>query len=133
MRGTLLLLVAVASAAVVACGDDGGGAARDLQAYCALVADLDARGEAAFSTVPPTASDEQLSAVESEFYASIDADMNRAIEIAPEEIASDVAAYVDATRARVAGGEYDEAAASAAEERLLAWEDTNCPGPSPQP
>lgn len=77
--------------------EDEGGSAEE---YCDFSAELDSRGE--------TPSDE---------------DLDRIVEVAPEEIKEDVEVLADAIKE----GDQDSEAATSAVERLEEWEDENCP------
>lgn len=104
----------------------GQAAGGDTQRYCELVQDLDAAGEAIFADVPqddPAA----LTAAERRLVEENQATLEQLEEAAPPEIAEDVATYVAGFRARAQGEPYDEAAASAAEERILTFEEGACP------
>lgn len=118
-----------------ACGDDRGNdggqatgqaSGGDSQRYCEPVQQLDAAGEQIFADVAeddPAA----LMAAEKRLVEENQETLEQLEEAAPPEIAGDVSIYTDAFRARAQGEPYDEAAASAAEERVLTFEEGACP------
>lgn len=118
-----------------ACGDDQGSdvgqatgqaSGVDSQRYCELVQQLDAAGEEIFADVSeddPAA----LAAAEKRLVEENQETLEQLEEVAPPQIAADVAIYTDAVRARAQGEPYDETAASAAEERVLTFEEGACP------
>ncbi len=117
-----------------ACGEDGGAVDQatgqasggDSQRYCELVQELDAAGEEIFADVAeddPAA----LQAAERQLVEENQDTLDQLEEAAPPAIAEDVATYTDGFRARAQGESYDEAAVSAAEERVLAFEEGACP------
>lgn len=130
--GTLALTTALLTGA---CGDDGGeeggqatgqAGGGDPQRYCQLVEQLDAAGEAIFVDVAqddPAA----LMAAEQRLVEENGGTLDQLVESAPPEIAGDVAVYTAGFRARAQSEPYDEEAAGAAEERILAYEEGACP------
>lgn len=123
MKTPTAIGVVAAAVLMLSCGGDDDSAA-DTDRYCELVAELEATGEEVFAEVPDDASDEDLAAAEAELVQRGDAQLEEMIEVAPEEIAADVEAYIAAFRARGAGEE--GADVTEAEERILAFEDENC-------
>lgn len=122
---------------IAACGDDeptGSDTAAatatqtgDVERYCALTAELDAMGEQIFADMPEEATPEDAMQREQQLVAQGAPQMEELVEVAPEEIAEDVSVLLDGLRARAATGEDpDQEAASAAEERILAFEEENC-------
>ena len=122
---------------VAACGDDepartepaAATAAEtgDVKRYCELTAELDAVGEQIFADMPEEATPEDAMQREQQLVAQSAPQMEELVEVAPEEIAEDVSVLLDGLRARAATGEDpDQETASAAEERILAFEEENC-------
>lgn len=118
-----------------ACGDDNGGegdqatgqaAGGDVRRYCTLVQELDEAGEQIFADVAQD-DPEALMAAERRLVEENQDTLEQLEEAAPAEIADDVATYLQGFRARAQGEPYDEAAASAAEERILEFEEGACP------
>jgi hypothetical protein len=119
------LVAAVTVLGLAACGDDDeSSSAGDAERYCELVGEIEAAGEAAFADVGEDATPDEIVAAEAAFVESVDAELDEMVEVAPEEIAEDVEAYVADVRDRAAGNEGSDVSAS--EERILAFEDANC-------
>jgi hypothetical protein len=99
----------------------------DVERYCALTAELDALGEQIFADMPEEATAEDAMQREQQLVSQAAPQMEELVQVAPEEIAEDVSVLLDGLRARAATGEDPEQeAASAAEERILAFEEENC-------
>ena len=105
------------------CGDDDE-SGRSAERYCELVGEVEAAGEAAFADVAEDASPEEIVAAEAAFVERADDQLAEMVEVAPEEISEDVQTFVDDIRERAAGREGTDV--SAAEERILAFEEANC-------
>jgi hypothetical protein len=131
----MIALLALLGTPLAACGDDGTGEAGqatgqateavDSERYCMLVQQLDQSGEEIFADVSeddPAA----LMAAERRLVEENQETLQQLEEAAPSEIAEDVATYTAGFRARAQGEPYDEEAASAAEERILAFEEGAC-------
>jgi hypothetical protein len=137
------LIVALAlGVPLAACGDDeddnGNGeqvAGADLERYCELSNDLDQAGTEQFSQLEndPNATDADFEALERQFIAEHEAEIDELPEVAPDEIAADVEILIAQLRGRAepgegpAEGDTDEAEAAAAEERVNRFEEENCP------
>jgi hypothetical protein len=139
-RLTPLALGAALVVAVAACGDDdpsaSGAAAApattseeggDVDRYCALTAELDAKGEAVFADLPEDASADEVMAREREFLEQVAPQFDELAEVAPDAIRDDVPVMLDGIRARTTtGADPDAEASAAAEERILAFEEEHC-------
>ena len=106
----------------VACGGDDEELSADEARYCELTAELEAKGGEVFGSLPEEPSDEELAATEKRFVEEADAELDELVEVAPEEIAEDVEAYVGGLRARASGEDSE-----ASDEKILEWEEENCP------
>lgn len=138
-RLTPIALAAGLALALAACGEDepatqsaAGSSATsadsgDADRYCELTAELEGLGEQIFADVPEDASPEEYMRLEQQLLEKGSAQLEELERVAPEEIADDVSVMLDGMRARAATGEDpNQDAASAAEERVLAWEEQNC-------
>ncbi|SOE02831.1 hypothetical protein [Blastococcus haudaquaticus] len=139
-RLTPLAIGATVALALSACGDDepsvaasaatsaaeaGGG---DVARYCDLTAELDDKGEAVFADLPQDAPADEVQRAEQQLLAEVSPSFDELIEVAPDAIADDVPILLDGIRARATTGEDpNQEASSAAEERILAFEEENCP------
>ncbi|WP_040336738.1 hypothetical protein [Candidatus Blastococcus massiliensis] len=138
-----LVLAGGLALALAACGDDEpdtqsapgpaatsaatSAAGGDADRYCELTAELEAIGEGIFADVPEDAGEEEYMRREQQLLEQGSAQFEELERVAPEEIADDVPVMLDGIRARAATGEDpNQDAASAAEERVLAWEEENC-------
>lgn len=136
-------LAAIAlTAALTACGSEdtaapssseplGGasGETGDVDRYCGLVEELNAVGERVFADLPDNPSAEEVMAREQRFVKEAAPQLEELEEVAPEEIREDVPVFLDDLRARAETGESpDPEAAGAAEQRIRAFEEDNCPG-----
>jgi len=142
MTRTQLAPLALAAAAVLAlsaCGDDEPSAAAssattaaeaaggDVDRYCELTAELDAKGETLFADLPQDAPPEEVQRLEQQLLEEVAPSFEELIEVAPDAIEDDVPILLDGIRARAATGEDpNQEASSAAEERILAFEEANC-------
>lgn len=136
-----LALGATIVLAVAACSDDeptstrsstaaaaSSSAGGDVDRYCALTAEFDALGEQLFADLPEDASDEEYLARERQLVEQLSPRFDELLEVTPDPIADDVPVLLDGMRARAANGsDPDQEASSAAEERILAFEEQNCP------
>jgi hypothetical protein len=127
--------------ALTACGDDEAPTTRssaesastsaeggDVDRYCELVAELNALGEQIFAGLPEEAAPEEVMLREQELVEQGAAQLDELERVAPDEIADDVPVVLDDLRARAATGEQPDAeAASAAEERVRAFDEEHCP------
>jgi major membrane immunogen (membrane-anchored lipoprotein) len=130
LTGPISVLL-VLTALLTACGDDDDGeASGDIEAYCALVAELDEAGSEAFAPLEEddSATEEDFAAAELQFIEDHADDFDDLRDIAPDEIAEDIETLLDAQEDRASGGEQEEASdeASEAEERVVAFEEENC-------
>lgn len=138
----LAALVAMASLQLLAaCGDDeeatgttsgGSGAAADLARYCELSRQLDQEGRAFFEKLEKQGSDvsrADFRAAERKFLEENQSRIHEVVRVAPSEIEADVRTFVDGLRARagVTEGEVDQESINAADQRLNAFEEENCP------
>lgn len=130
----LVLIAALALTAAAACGDDdddddAGGAEGDVARYCEITNELEERGDEIFGDLGSDASEEEFAAAERELVESSEDDFEELVDAAPEDLRDDVEVLVDGIRQR--GGldvetEVSEEEASAAEERVLAFEEAEC-------
>ena len=142
LRRSIITVAVVAALALVACGDDardeGAGskattatvaAAGDVERYCALTRELDAEGEAFFADLGEDARPEQYEAAERRFIETHSDDLDELGSVAPNAIEADVHKLFAGMRERAGlqpAIEVSEAQASAAEERIQAFEQRNC-------
>jgi hypothetical protein len=134
-----LALGAALALVLPACGDDESPttsteaattsvAGGDVDRYCELTAELDAMGEQLFADLSQDAAPEEVVQREQQLVEQASAHFDELVEVAPDAIADDVPVLLDGIRARAATGEDpDQEASSAAEERILAFEEENCP------
>ena len=140
IRSTASLLAAIALLAA-GCGDeDKDGPApqptpaaaapeRDVDRYCALVDELDKAGDAVFEELErENASRRQFREAEQALVQQIGPKLDELEQVAPEEIARDVETLVASVRARAGEGpDVPRKDIAAAEERVEAYEEGNCP------
>ncbi len=142
LRRSIITVALLAAIALVACGDDGGdeGAGReaaaatvaaggDVERYCALTRELDAEGEAFFADLGEDARPEQYEAAERRFIETHSDDLEELGRVAPSAIRTDVQRLFAGMRERAGlppAIEVSEAQASAAEERIQAFEKRSC-------
>lgn len=118
-----VLAAVVVSLGLAGCGDDNQ-SSDSAERYCELVDELEAIGGEVFADLDEDATDEDLAAAEADFADQADDELNELEDVAPEEIADDVEDFVAAIRDRAQGGEGPDV--SAAEERILEFENENC-------
>lgn len=109
--------------------DHNGGATASTERYCELVGQLDAAGEEFFAGLGEDASPEEFEAAERRFVERYDDELEAVGRSAPAEIRDDVQKLLAGTRRRAgleAPVEVTEAEASAAEERVQAFEERAC-------
>ena len=131
-----LALAAAVALALTACGDDAPAGTEtsassaeggDVDRYCELTAELDATGEEVFADLPEDAAPEDVMAREQQLLEQVSPQFDELIEVAPDAIEDDVPVLLDGIRARATTGEDpNQAASSAAEERILAFEEEHC-------
>ncbi len=141
LRRSIITLAALAALALVACGDDSDegaasetttatvAAAGDVDRYCALTRELDAEGEKFFAGLGEDASPTQYEAAERRFIEAHSADLDELGRVAPAAIGSDVQKMFAGMRERAGlrpAIAVSEAQASAAEERIQAFEKQRC-------
>ena len=120
---TAVTLALVAVGASAGCGgDDEDALSADEQRYCELAGELEEIGGEVFGSLPEEPSDDELAAAEKRFVEEADAELNELVEVAPEEIAEDVEAYVEGFRARARGED-----SQPSDENIVEWEEENCP------
>lgn len=127
------LIVMALALGLTACGDDGGGGGAasgpDPDRYCELVEVLEKAGSEAFDEVESdeNATDEDFAAASKAFTESVKDEFDELIKVAPADISDDVKTLIASIRGRAGlGDEVDDKEASAAEERITAWEEENC-------
>lgn len=141
MRHSALIIAAIATLVLAACGDDdtdtGGSsptttvaaAAGDAERYCALTRELDREGEQFFASLGEDARPEEYEAAERRFITRFAGKLAELEQAAPREIDDDVDTLLAGQRRRAGlptPTRVDEAASSAAEERIRAWEQRTC-------
>ena len=135
MRSTIVraigcLTVMALALGLAACGADGGSsAASGPERYCELVAELEKLGSEAFDEVAAdeNATEADFFAANKAFYESSQAEFDEMIRVAPAEIKPDVEILVESIRGQAGLVEEVPAEeASAAEERIVSYEDENC-------
>lgn len=100
----------------------------DVARYCALVAELNGIGERIFADLPEDAAPEELMRGQAMLVQQGAAQLAELEQVVPAEIRADVPIFLADLRARATGTRADPAAAEAAEERILAFDERNCPG-----
>lgn len=137
MRSTSLraigyLCVLLLALGLSACGgDDGGDAAAgpDPERYCELVAELQEAGGKAFDEVQADkdATEQDFASASKEFTEDSEEAFEEMVEVAPKEIKEDVEILIASIRGQSGlGEEVPKDEATAAEERIRAWEEENC-------
>jgi hypothetical protein len=135
-----LALGAALALALTACGDDESPTTQssaesapasaeggDVDRYCELTAELDAQGEQVFADLPEDAPPEEVRRREQQLLEQVSPQFDELLEVAPDAIEDDVPILLDGIRARATTGEDpNQEASSAAEERILAFEEENC-------
>lgn len=136
-RTSLVAVALVALLGLAACGADDNdepatatpSSAEDRDRYCALTRELDADGEKFFAGLGRDASPKEFEAAERRFVEDSSARLDELQRVAPRQIAADVAKLLAGMRQR-AGLQptitVSEAQASAADERVQAYEKRNC-------
>lgn len=112
---------ALALVAGSACADSSDELSAKEQRYCELTGELEGKGEEVFGSLSEEPSAEELAAAEKRFADEADAELDELVETAPDDIAADVAEYVEGIRARGRGEDSD-----ASDEKILEWEEANC-------
>lgn len=103
--------------------------AGDVGRYCALVAELNGIGERVFADLSEDATPEEVTRREGMLVEQGAAQLSELERVAPAEIRADVPVFVADLRARASAPQGpDPAAAQAAEERILAFDEANCAG-----
>ncbi len=132
---TIIALLLASLVLVAACGDDDDDAsdgtevaAADTERYCELSAELDRAGQAQFESLEqdPNATEADFEAVEREFVETYEDEIDELQEVAPDEIAGDVALLVEGLRARAGLGGEEPGGIGKAEERLDQFETQSC-------
>jgi hypothetical protein len=142
LRLILAGLFCVVGLGVVACGDDDApervrkaapaqavAYEGSLERYCTTARRLDSAGEKFFSRLGEDAGPKEFKAAERRFVQRFARDIEELEQAAPREIKADVVKVLAGQRQRagLAGGdEVSEGEASAAEERVKAYEKDNC-------
>lgn len=132
-RGAALAVAAVLAIALGACSDDDDDASGDAEVataderYCELTAEVEAQAEETFSGLGEDADEEQVAAAQAQLLEEVDDELDEMADVAPAEITDDVEAYVAFFRAQMRNEEAEEVS----DERILAWEEENCPGNTP--
>jgi hypothetical protein len=131
----LILILLLCPALLAACGDDddddAGGtevAEADTGGYCELSAELDRAGQEQFEALEEdgNATEADFEAAEREFVESHEAELEEIQELAPDEIAGDVALLVEGLRARAGLDGAEPSGLGRAEERVDQFETQNC-------
>jgi hypothetical protein len=117
---------------LAACGSEDGApraqSAGDLERYCALVREMDAAGSKFFARLEAkkNATPADFEAAERRFVERFTPQFEAIERVAPPAIRADVRLLLAGQRARAGLGTVDEAAASAAEERVVQYEESRC-------
>lgn len=104
-------------------------AAGDVQRYCALTKELDAAGEEIFGALGEDASPEEFEAAERRFVERHARELDELLRVAPARLKPDVETLLAGMRQRAglrSGVEVSEREASAADERIQAFERREC-------
>lgn len=112
-----------------ASGDQVTGEAGNPELYCELVAELEEAGAAAFDEVESNkdATDEDYANAERAFVEDNQENLDALVEAGPDEIAEDVRVLIDSIRGRAnLGPKVPQKEATAAEQRITAYEEENC-------
>jgi len=137
LRTSLIAVAVYALLGLAACGDDNderaGGStttvARDADRYCALTRELDADGERFFAGLGNDASPKEFEAAERRFIESAQAKLDELSRVAPLQIEDDLQKLLAGMRERAGlkpAIAVTEAQASAAENRIQAYEKRTC-------
>ncbi|HWI07407.1 MAG TPA: hypothetical protein VNT54_07805 [Solirubrobacteraceae bacterium] len=143
MLRTSLTALAVALAALLSlagCGDDDDddkaarqaatAAVADPARYCTLTRELDADGERFFAALGRDATPKQFEAAERRFIKASQPKLDELRRVAPRQIAGDVQKLLAGMQQRAGlepAAPVSEAQATAAEERIRAYEKRTCP------
>jgi hypothetical protein len=100
----------------------------DLERYCALVREMDAAGSKFFARIEAkkNATPADFEAAERRFVERFTPQFEAIEHAAPTAIRADVRLLLAGQRARAGLGTVDEAEASAAEERVVKYEESRC-------
>ena len=141
LRSSLIVLTLCALSSLAACGGDDGtedpakvraATARDVERYCALGRELDAAGTKFFARLErENASAKRFETAERQFLERFAGKVEEIERSAPRKIAADVRMVLAAQQQRAGlrpDVKIDQSAASAAEERVMAYEKRNCGG-----
>lgn len=139
VRTSLIAVALVALLGLAACGDDdsdnrddrpaAAAAAPDPGRYCALTRRLDADGEKFFAGLGRDATPEDYAAAERRFIEQSSPQLAELQRVAPTQIAADVRKLLAGMQQRAGlkpAIEVSEAQASAAEQRITAYEKRAC-------
>jgi hypothetical protein len=138
-RGTVPLGVALAALALAGCsGQDPAPtqapaataqtATGDANRYCTLVAELNRIGQRVFADLPENAPPDEESRRQGLLVQQGATQLAELERVAPAEIRADVITFLTNLRARASASQGpDPAAAQAAEQRIRAFEERNCP------
>lgn len=129
-RAPGLALTALFAVTLGACSDDedaSGDGAVDNDRYCELAAEIETQAEETFSELGEDADDEQAADAQAQLLENIDDELDELVDVAAPEIAADVEAYVTFFRAQMRNEESEQVN----DERILEWEEANCPGNTP--
>jgi hypothetical protein len=137
LRSTTVAALTIAVFASTACGDDDTPPAQpksagNVERYCELTREMDAAGEKFFAELErdENATPADYEAAEREFIQAHARQFDAVERLAPPTIKSDVRTLLEGQRVRAGlapAGAVDEAEASAAEERVMAFERRSCP------
>ena len=136
VRLSISLAVLAVTLGIAACGGDDADdnepaqtAAGDVERYCTLTKELDAAGEEIFSELGEDASPQQFQAAERRFVERHSGDLDELRLAAPAALRPDVEKLIAGIRQRAGlepATEVGEREASAAEERIQAFEEREC-------
>lgn len=100
----------------------------DVDRYCALVAEVNGIGERVFTGMPEDAPAQEYTARQKQLVEESAAQLEEMEAVAPVQIRADVPVFLADLPARAVTGESpDPVAAQAAESRIRAFEEENCP------